>query len=180
MFWFKSNLKRDLKVFREILDQLENLDINDKFTRSNAFTECKSILKELYPKKFEHYINDDWKSHLYGLSADGQKDLIDEEKDYLDELKNMDEGEISHLTDKLDIVDAKEEHKQFIKDAERKIKFLKSDARIQLIIEIRTELAGYQKDKDKKEFNKESFDMLKKFELGIYTKLGIKHHYGSG
>jgi hypothetical protein len=29
MFWFKSNLIRDLKVFHEILDQLANLDINE-------------------------------------------------------------------------------------------------------------------------------------------------------
>ncbi len=46
------------------------------------------------------------------------RDLIDEEKGYLDDLKNMEAGEITHLADKLDIIDTKENHKQFIKNAE--------------------------------------------------------------
>ena len=40
MFWFKkSTLKRDIKALIKIIDTLEKLSINDKFTRANALAD---------------------------------------------------------------------------------------------------------------------------------------------
>tara|TARA_B100000963_G_C22344106_1_gene544271 strand:- start:98 stop:619 length:522 start_codon:yes stop_codon:yes gene_type:complete len=169
MFWFKkSTLKRDIKALIKIIDTLEKLSINDKFTRANALAEGKNILSNLYPNKYEGWNNSDWKYNFYNLTPDGQKDFIDEQKDALKELKGMTEEELKILPDdhiKKDI---------YVKDMETKISFHKSDYRINFLYEIRTNMSNAQKDVDKYKFDTKSFELIDLYKNSLYKKLGMQ------
>tara|TARA_Y100001970_G_C13709224_1_gene591060 strand:- start:91 stop:618 length:528 start_codon:yes stop_codon:yes gene_type:complete len=169
MFWFKkSTLKRDIKVLIKIIDTLEKLSINDKFTRANALAEGKNILNDLYPNKYKDWNNSDWKDNFYGLTPDGQKDLIDEAKDILKDLKGMTEEELKILPDDHINKDI------YIKDIETKINFYKSDYRIQFLSEIRINMSYAQKDVDKKKFDTKSFELIDIYKTSLYKKLDIQ------
>ena len=66
MFWFKkSTLKRDIKALIKIIDTLEKLSINDKFTRANALAEGKNIL--LLPKVVSRVLPEETSTSLSPL-----------------------------------------------------------------------------------------------------------------
>ena len=163
MFWGKkSTLKRDVKAFKEIIDQIN--DVDDGFlTKSNAKREYKSILKTLYPDKYNDYDSDDWSDHLYEFS----------QSDYWYEYEYLDD-DLESLKEEL--IDAKAEgdedyvqdvHKQ-ISELKLSIKFYKKDASDLFISRLHNDISSNQKnDNESNKFK----DLTKDMNFDVNNKI---------
>lgn len=153
MFWGKkSTLKRDVKTFKEIIDQINEIS-DGFFSKSNAKSELKSISKTLYPNEYNEYDSEDWADELYDFSA----------SNYWDEYEYLDE-DLECLKEELS--DAKAEgDKDYIKvvtnqinDLKMLIKFYKKDASELFVSRLHFKMGNNQKNDNESE----KFDLLTK------------------